>query len=130
MRGLLNRKHVSMLHFLLCLCILQAVKFSQKLKMTVQDLPNKQFGHSITAKLLKDGLFWKLSKKFGFHRYQCKTKAFYGYTTQSSKPNSFIHGVCSVLSFYAVFAFQNCMIISRVTYCILRGTKTKFRRLQ
>ena len=23
-------------------------------------------------------------------------------------PNSFIHGVCSVLSFYAAFAFQNC----------------------
>ena len=27
-----------------------------------------------------------------------------------SKPNASIHGVCSVLSFHAVFAFQNCLL--------------------
>ena len=27
-----------------------------------------------------------------------------------SKPNSIIHGVCSDLSFYAVFAFQKCRL--------------------
>ena len=27
-----------------------------------------------------------------------------------SKPNSFIHGVYSVLSFYAAFACQNCLL--------------------
>ena len=27
-----------------------------------------------------------------------------------SKPNESIHGVCLVLSFHAVFAFQNCLL--------------------
>ena len=27
-----------------------------------------------------------------------------------SKPNASIHGVCSVLSFHAVFAFKNCLL--------------------
>ena len=26
------------------------------------------------------------------------------------KPNASVHGVCSVLSFHAVFAFQNCLL--------------------
>ena len=26
------------------------------------------------------------------------------------KPNASMHGVCSVLSFYAIFAFQNCRL--------------------
>ena len=27
-----------------------------------------------------------------------------------SKPKSFIHWICSVLSFYSVFAFQSCLL--------------------
>ena len=27
------------------------------------------------------------------------------------KPNASIHGICSVLSFHAVFAFQNCLLV-------------------
>ena len=57
-----------------------------------------------------------------------------------------IHGVCSVLSFYDVFAFQNCPLwcaeskgqtciqensdLSCMPYCILRSTKPKFCGVQ
>ena len=62
------------------------------------------------------------------------------------KPIASIHGVCSVLSLHAVFAFQNCLIgcaetkgqtciqenwdYSRVAYLILRSTKKKYCGLQ
>ena len=41
-----------------------------------------QSGHNATAELIKYGLFWKLSKNYGFHRNQCKMQIIYGIATQ------------------------------------------------
>ena len=41
--------------------------FGQKLDMAFQDFHNIQSGHNNTVELFKYGLFWKLSKNFGFH---------------------------------------------------------------
>ena len=45
--------------------------YSQKFNMTLQDFHNTQSLHSVTQELFLCGLFWKLSKNFGFHRNQC-----------------------------------------------------------
>ena len=42
-----------------------------------------------------------------------------------SKPNTSIHGVCSVLSFHAVFAFQNCLL-----GCAETKGQTVFRKIK
>ena len=59
------------------------LSFSQKLNMTFQDFDNLNSGHNVTTELFKYGLFWKLSKNFGYHRNQCKMQILYGYVTQS-----------------------------------------------
>ena len=59
------------------------LSFSQKLNMTFQDFHNLKSGYNVTTELFKYGLFWKLSKNFGFHRNQCKMQILYGYVTQS-----------------------------------------------
>ena len=59
------------------------LSFSQKLNMTFEDFHKLQSGHNVTTELFKYGLFWKLSKNFGFHRNQCKIQILYGYATQS-----------------------------------------------
>ena len=46
--------------------------------MTLEDFPNTQSDHSVTQELFLCGLFWKLSKNFGFHRNQCKKEVIYG----------------------------------------------------
>ena len=51
--------------------------------MTFQDFYNIQSGQNGTAELFQYGIFWKLSKKFSFHRNQCKTQTIHGYATQS-----------------------------------------------
>ena len=56
--------------------------FRQNLDMTFQGFHNIQSGHNITAELFKYGLFWKLSKNFGFHRNQCKMPIIYGNATR------------------------------------------------
>ena len=50
--------------------------------MTFQESHDIQSGHDITAKSFKHGLFWKLSKNFGFHRNQGKVQLIYGNVTQ------------------------------------------------
>ena len=57
--------------------------FSQKLNMPFQDFHNIQSVHNVTAEFFNYGLFWKLSKKFDFHRNQCKKRILYGYATNS-----------------------------------------------
>ena len=48
-----------------------------------------------------------------------------------SKPNSFIHGVCSVLPFYAAFAFQNCLLWSADTESVFEmPTRVISRRMR
>ena len=46
--------------------------------MILQDFPYTQSDHSVTQELFLCGLFWKLSKNFGFHRNQCKKEVIYG----------------------------------------------------
>ena len=79
--GILYRWQVSMIYFLLYLCIFRLLSFCQKLNMTFQDFHNLKSGHIVTTELFKYGLFWKLSKNFGFHRNQCKMQILYGNAT-------------------------------------------------
>ena len=76
--------------------------------MTFQDFHNIQSGHNITAELFKCGLFWKLSKKVqnADTLRLCDSELIHTFL----KPNSFIHGVYSVLSLYAVFALKNYLL--------------------
>ena len=87
--------------------------------MTFQDFHNIQSGHNVTAELFKYGLFWKLVQNFDFHRHQCKMYIIYGNATHRwytlFQNQSYILGVCSVLSLYAVFAFQNCVLLCAET---------------
>ena len=48
-------------------------------------------------------------------------------THSFSKPKSFIHWICSVLSFYAVSAFQNCLLWCAETK---RAFKRVFRKIE
>ena len=79
--------------------------------MTFQDFHNLKSGHKRHDRIIQMFFVFclKLSKNFGFHRNQCKMQILYGYVTQSCYTlfQNFIHGVYSVLSLYAVFAFQN-----------------------
>ena len=42
------------------------------------DFQNTQSDHSVTKELFQYGLYWKLSKNFGFHRRQFKMQVIYG----------------------------------------------------
>ena len=65
-------------HFLLLYTFCRLFDLSQKSNMTSQDFPNTQSDHSVTQELSLCGLFWKLSKKFGFYKNQCKKEDIYG----------------------------------------------------
>ena len=87
------------------------LSFGLDLNMTFQDFHNIKSGENVTAELFQYGLFWKLSN-FGFHRSQCKTQIIIQLRADKLffKTYSFNHGVNSVLSFYAISAFQNCFL--------------------
>ena len=95
------------------------LSLSQKLNMTFKDFHNIQSGCKVTAEFFKYGLFWKLSKNFGFHGNQCKCRLFTVMRlrayTHFFKTKSFIHGVYSVLSLYADFGFQNYLLLCAET---------------
>ena len=69
--------HISFLVFTFC----RLLDFSQKLNMTFIDFQNTQSDHSVTKGLFKYGLYWKLSKNYGFHRSLCKMQVIYGNMT-------------------------------------------------
>ena len=82
--------------------------------MTFQDFQNTQSGHNSAAEIFKCGLF----ENYPRFSVSIETSANAdtlencnsGLIHTFSKANSSIHGVCSVLSFHAVFAFQNCLL--------------------
>ena len=80
--------------------------------MTFQDFPNTQSDHSVTQELFLCGLFWKLSKTSVSIKISVKRRVFTVVRLRADllffETKSIIHGVCSVLSLYAAFAFQNC----------------------
>ena len=83
--------------------------------MTIQDFQNIHSYHKIKTEVFEFRLLWKLSKNMSFHigtSAKCRSYTVMLLKTDALffKPKSFIHYICSVLSFYAVFAFQNCLL--------------------
>ena len=59
-------------HFLLCLYILQVVRFNMELNMILLDFYNTQSGHTLLAESFKYGLFLKLSVVFDLQEISAK----------------------------------------------------------
>ena len=119
-----------MIHFLLYLSIFRLLSFIQKLNMTFQDFHNLKSGHNATTELFKYGLFWKLSKNFGFHRNQCKMQILYGYATHTD--TLFFQNQIHLFTGYTQFFHFMLFLLSKITVNGVQKPKGKhgFRKIE